>query len=639
MTASITLPDSPEVGFDLVSFELREAMSELFSLAVTVQSTNANIEMRALVGQGVVLHLGETSVLPRVAGIVREVRVASTETTGVSRYHLSVVPPLWLTTRRVNHRIFQDRTVPQIIEDVLQDYGGRIPAPVQRFGSSYAAKTYCAQYGETDHDFIFRLLSDEGITTFFDHAGGSRWVLVDQTDSLTPVLPATVPYIEPSFEHTPAAAPTVSHVVICAKIETSALRLRDYDFQKPSFTLEARSTAEGAELFVNEPELETYAYDAGDVRTEDQAARRARRLLQATRAPARRFELTANFPVGAGTRFSLAGHPRTDVNTRLLVIRSTTQGQLLSSSHHFECIDASAPYRPRRVPPPRIIGTQTAFVVPAAAGDEIDVDELGQVRVEFRWDRRGLGVNTSRMVRVSQSWAGPGYGLMCLPRAGDEVIVEFLDGDPDQPIIIGRVHNAVNVPPLKLPEQKTISVWRSRSSPGGAGYNQILLDDLAGSERIELHAERDFLAETGRNSTTTVGSDQRIRVDGHSSTTVAGAYSVQAQSSTLSTGDFKLTARNIKQEAMNDVEIDAANRLLEMSLNHFVETNGFWVHPAVIMQIVTPTLDVMCDKISLCCGGSSIEITSGGIKIKSAGTIEIHGGDVDVKGQPIKLNS
>src|SRR5262249_5650998 len=151
------------------------------------------------------------------------------------------------------------------------------------------------------------------------------------------------------------------------------------------------------------------------------------------------------------------------------------------SSHRIVAIDAAQPFRPPRIAPPRIIGTQTAFVVATKAGDEMDIDELGRVKIEFRWDRRGLRVNTSRYVRVAQAWAGLDYGLVCTPRVGDEVVADFLDGDPDQPIIVGRVHNAVNVRPHRSADERTVSAWRSKSTPGGNGYNEILLDDKAGA--------------------------------------------------------------------------------------------------------------------------------------------------------------
>ncbi|HZF49533.1 MAG TPA: type VI secretion system tip protein TssI/VgrG [Polyangiaceae bacterium] len=638
MAFTLSFPDAKNPGFDLLSFELRDDMSRLFSLDLMVQSTDAGIEMASLVGQRVALNFGPGMILPQVTGIIREVRVISTETTGVSRYHLFVVPPLWLTTRRTNHRIFQRRTAVQIVNDVLADYGSRIGHPLERLGGTYQERAYCAQYGETDHDFIFRILADEGIATFFDHSNGSRWVLVDQTDTLTPEHRPPIPYIEPSLGNAPPV-PSVNATIVTAKIKTSATAVRDYDHLNPSFTIQARSTAKGAELFIEEGELEAYTFRVGDVSDEEQANERAKRLLEATRAPGRRLEMTTNFAIAPGTRMHLTGHPRDDVNGALLVTRLMAVGQELNASQHLECVDAATPFRPKRTPRPRIIGTQTAFVVPTTAGDEIDADKLGQVKIEFRWDRRGLGVDTSRFVRVSQAWAGSDYGLICLPRVGDEVVVDFLDGDPDQPIIIGRVHNAVNVRPFNSPAERTISVWRSKSSPGGKGFNQILLDDKAGAERLELHAQRDFKSETGRNSVTLVTNNQSIKAGGNSSTKIAGAQTISAGSTSISTGAYKLSAKSIEEKSQTDITLTAANIRRDGSINHFIDTQGFWIGANSVMQVVTPRFVVFSGDIVLDAGGSKISISSDGIKITSGGTIEINGAVVDVKGAPIKLNS
>lgn len=262
MAATLSFLDANDPGFHLVSYELRDDMSRLFNLDLLVQSTDAGLEMASLVGRRVALDLGPGIQLPRVTGILREVKVVSTEASGVSRYLLYIVPPLWLTTRRINHRIFQDRTAVEIVDDVLVDYGGRIAAPIKRLGGSYRKRSYCAQYGESDHDFIFRLLADEGIATCFDHTAGSQWVLVDQTDSLTPRHDAPIPYVEPTLGNEPPV-PSVSAVVVTAKIKTSAVAVRDYDHLNPSFTIQARSTAEGAELFVEENELEAYTFEVG----------------------------------------------------------------------------------------------------------------------------------------------------------------------------------------------------------------------------------------------------------------------------------------------------------------------------------------------------------------------------------------
>jgi type VI secretion system secreted protein VgrG len=652
MSPNLSFPDSSDPGFDLMSFELIDEMSALFSLALEVQSHNHNIEISSLIGQRVQFEPDSGSLLQRVTGIIREVRAVSSETTGMTRYELFVVPPLWLTTRRVNHRIFQDRSVVQVVEDVLSDYGGRIPPPVRNLQQSYAARGYTTQYGESDYDFMSRLLAEEGISSHFNHAAESKWSLVDRTDSLTPEYGTPVPYVETNLAHA-SPLPVVLRAEVRAEIETSAVAVQDYDHLNPSFTIQARATARGAELFLQENDLEVYDVNVGEVRSQEQAAELAQRLLAGSRALGRRLELTTNFALGAGTRITLTGHPRDDANGSMLVIRSIVAGQPTAFSHRLVAVDAATLFRPRRPRRPRIIGTQTAFVVATTAGDEIDADELGQVKIEFRWDRRGKRADASRYVRVSQAWAGPGYGLVCLPRVGDEVIVDFIDGDPNLPIVIGRVHNAVNVRPFNGPAERTISVWRSRSSPGGGGFNQVLLDDAAGAERLELHAERDFKSESGRMSVTTVGQNEKKRVGGSSSTSIGGSQTISSGSTSHNTGPYKLQAQRIEETAVEDFETTAPIRR-ENSVTHEITTESLTV--ASVTEVAVTTADFYAeapkivlitnfasivldlDKVHIFSLGS-IEIEGPSIKLSSTGTIEINGAVVDIKGKPIKLNS
>ncbi len=290
------------------------------------------------------------------------------------------------------------------------------------------------------------------------------------------------------------------------------------------------------------------------------------------------------------------------------------------------------PFRPPRRAKPRVHGTQTAFVV-GGYGKEIDVDPLGRVDVEFRWDRRDRKIGgLSRRVRVSQGWAGPGSGFVMLPRVGDEVIVSYLDGDPDEPIVIGRVHNAVIATPLTLPKEQTQSVWRSRSSPGGAGFNQILMEDAAGAERLDLRAERDFRTDTGRNSATTVGVDQSTKIGGHSSIVVAGTQSISAGAVAISAGPYKINAQTVTINASVAMTRSAGDVMKDNSTNHFIETGGLWVSATSIVQMMASRILLQGDaEVTLVSGGSAITITPGGITIASKGP-------VTVTGSIIKLN-
>lgn len=333
-----------------------------------------------------------------------------------------------------------------------------------------------------------------------------------------------------------------------------------------------------------------------------------------------------------GTSFSIEGSDRPETNHPLLVCwtRSTWKNDETDAGytwwHELTCIPAVNSFKARRIEKPRIAGVQTGTVV-GAPGAEIDVDENGEVEVEFKWDRDALGGAIGRRrVRISQGWAGVGYGLVTFPRVGDEVVVAYVDGDPDQPLIVGRVHNPTRPNPLKPKDQKTVSVWRSKSSPGGDGYNEILMDDLAGKERLDFHAQRDFNQIVEHDAHVTVKNDHSVAVKGdHAAHTVGKGDISYGQGFTFTTpAEGKLSAHHLVLEAgyRND------------------ETTGAYKHHAGAMWILADgTHKTHCEdfiveassSIKLLCGGSSIVITNGNITIQSAGP-------VDIKGAPINLN-
>jgi type VI secretion system secreted protein VgrG len=333
----------------------------------------------------------------------------------------------------------------------------------------------------------------------------------------------------------------------------------------------------------------------------------------------------ADFTLAAAAAFTLVGHARSDVNVDWLVVRCETRAQGARSSHRLHCVPLSQPHRPVLLPRPRIIGTQTAFVV-GEPGREIDVDGHGRVCLKFHWDRRSDTFGTTRRVRVSQGWAGPGYGFVCLPRVGDEVVVEFLDGDPDQPLVVGRVHNGVAVAPQTLPEQQTRSTWRSRSSPGGDGFNEITLEDAAGAELVHLHAQRD--------AEVVVRNDARIHVGGHVDSNVKGnatggvkgdgALTVQGDVDVTIGGNLDVTAANIDASA-NKIVFSAMGARVDESAAHHVSADGPFTVSAGATVFVTPLFIVMSQAISLAAAGSLIEMGERGITIKSSGPVTING--------------
>ncbi|WP_438019657.1 type VI secretion system tip protein TssI/VgrG [Sorangium sp. So ce315] len=564
---SLTFPGSGVTGFEIHQLDYRDALNELFELTLDVTSTDPEVDLSSVVGEDIVVELKGEPFLRKVHGIVRRVRQLSAEPTGVSRYELVVVPPLWLTTRGADHRIFQNLTADDVARVVVGAYGGRIPAPRSLIASpDRPPREYRVQYGETDSDFMFRALSEEGLISFFDHrSGSSDWVLAEDTAFTDDGAPR-VRFVPPVGVGMSAPEPTVSFIAITSSIETSMVTVRDYDFKKPEYVLEQRAET-SQRAFVREATLERYEFltNRFAAATEKHGEALAKRYLEEARSERRTFECHTSFALAAGGRFTVEAHPRADVNGQLLVIRSrctVTEGAdgRPVRRHVLVCVPAEDPWRPARRPKPRIFGTQTAFVVGNKAGvDEIDVDEHGRVKVEFRWDRRDLHEgNPTRFVRVSQGWAGADYGMVMLPRVNEEVIIAYLDGDPDEPVIVGRLHNAWSVAPLKLPAEKTRSIWKSKTSPGGEGFNQIMMEDKKGEELLELHAHRDNLVTVGATQTVGVGGDQKVHVEGQREDHVEGAVEERYDTSLTTTvdGQQKTTANDvIERYASQDTDI------------------------------------------------------------------------------------
>jgi type VI secretion system secreted protein VgrG len=637
MPLNVTLgfPRSPDAsaliaaGLKIQRYELREAMSELFELTLEVLSSDPAIDVAAIVGQPIVVDFGDEPFLKEIQGIVRRAVQRTAVPTGDSKYEWTVVPALWLTTRRRDQRIFQKMSVLAIVAAVLADpnYRGRVPPAASKIGKAPPIREYCVQYSETDHEFISRLLAEEGIASFFDHTSGSTWTLTDDTSATTQDLTgAGVPFSDPSNLNpilaSNPAAPHISVVEIASSVETSALMIRDYDYEKPQALLQATSQVAPAEALPNEANLEDYGYELGWFQPETQGADQAVPRLEAIRSRARTMTCQASFALPPGTAMTLTDHPRADANIPLLVVRThTTIVFGAAARFEIECMDLSSAFRPARLPKPRIHGTQTAMVV-GAAGEEIDVDSFGRVQVEFRWDRRDIHTGSlSRRVRVAQGWAGAGYGFVMLPRINDEVVVAYEDGDPDHPIIVGRVHNAVVTTPLNLPEQRTRSTWRSRSSPGGAGFNEIFMEDAAGNEMLSFHGQRDSQFFTGRNSdtvvgqgqSTSVGAGQSLKVGGDQRTAISGNLETSAATMDLmgKTSFYAHTEGNMYLNAAGDQDVAALG-------NYHIRSTSTYIESGDVVQVNAGYVHVFArTEIHLQAGASSIHITDGSVTIVS----------------------
>lgn len=502
----------------VVRFSGSEAISELFHFSVDLASKNPGIHFDAVLGKRAALTLRGPGGKRIVHGLVH-----SFEQTGNigawACYRAGIVPTVWPLSRLADCRIFQNLRIPDIIKKVLSDRG--ISSDQFRFSlkKSYNPRDYCVQYRESDLSFITRLMEQYGLFYFFEHTA-EKDVLVIGDDTVAHVAVEGKDALLYSAGGSPEEE-TVTEFRFNQGIRSGAVSLRDYDFKKPGLKLEQNAKAEG------DGKLEVYDYPGEYVVPDEGKALAKVRLeaFQATRqvgsgqSDCRRF-----IP---GFLFKLDRHPRASFNQGYLLIRLSQsgsqpqvlgadtggKGEELAYQNDFDCIPSGVPYRPPQMTPrPSIQSVQTAVVV-GPAGEEIYTDAHGRVKVQFHWDRQGKNDEKSSFwLRVAQIWAGPGWGSMFIPRIGQEVVVSFLEGDPDQPIIIGAVYNGTNVPPYSLPGEKTKSTIKTNSSTGGGGSNEIRFEDAAGSEEIYIHGQKDWTIAIENDKNQKIGHDETLEV-------------------------------------------------------------------------------------------------------------------------------
>jgi len=438
-------------------------------------------------------------------------------------YQAVLRPWLWFLTLSSDCRIFQEQSVPDIVKAVFAPY---TIADVDASGlsGSYSALTYCVQYCESDFDFVSRLLEQEGIYYFFKStAGRHTLVLADSYGAHSPAPGyAQIRYM-PGEDQTMRESEVIYDWRVGGEVEPGAWALQDYDFEKPS-----------ANLLVKSAQVRKYAqsrherYDyPGKYRERKQGETYARNRIEARHTSYQRVQgatrVRGLFP---GALFSLAEHPRSDQNMQVLVLAASYE---LSSDTYeptrpddpapvltceFTAMSRQQDFRPPcHTPKPVVHGPQTAKVV-GKRGEEIWTDQYGRIKVQFHWDREGNeDENSSCWIRVAQGWAGKRWGSLFLPRIGQEVIVSFLEGDPDRPLVTGSVYNAEVMPPYTLPEQATRSTVKSNSSKGGSGYNELRFEDKKGAEQVFIHAEKNMDQRIEQDALDWVGGDRHSRVN------------------------------------------------------------------------------------------------------------------------------
>jgi type VI secretion system secreted protein VgrG len=533
------------------SMEGSEQISRLFEFRVRLLSDSPSISAKSLLGKDMSIEIDLTtedagSGKRFISGQVTQFTYIGRD--GDSSLHIrrSCRPWLWHATRRSDFKIFQFKKAPDIIKEVLGKYGFSIE---DKLMGNYREWTYMVQYGESDFNFVSRLMEEEGIFYFFSHSNGShKLVLADDIGSVSPLPngPTTIPYYPNSRAAHVHSEDFVDAWVYAEDIASGSFTADDYDFEKPNAFLDtyqqqpAGHSEDSRSKCMNGPVATPSMADGENyarIRIEQQ---KAQREIAQGEGNARN--------IAPGYLFTLSKYPRQDQNKEYLIesahyrfeenVRrsdgaggsgAAKRGGIDSGTTYrisFAVVPQSTAYRSQRVTPkPHTTGPQTA-VVTGPAGEEIYTDEYGRVKVQFHWDRYGLrDENSSCWIRVSQTWAGANYGSMHIPRIGQEVIVDFLNGDPDYPIITGRVYNAMQTVPWDLPANKTMSGIKTHSSKGGASgdglkngpgdANVLRFEDKAGQEQLWLHAQKDQLTEVEHDEDKWVGNDRRKTVDGH----------------------------------------------------------------------------------------------------------------------------
>jgi type VI secretion system secreted protein VgrG len=501
-------------AFLLQGFRGDEAVSRPFVYTLDLVSEDPQVDGKALLRSEV------TVTIPRpeagdlhVHGLLRKfVQLGQAE--GLTFYRAEVVPWLWLLGLHRDCRIFQEMSVPDIVEKVFKDHG--FSDFEFRLSRSYPSREYCVQYRESDLNFVSRLLEEEGIHYFFEHSKDRHLlVLADQSTLAKGCDDGETPIAVDARERTDVVQRLrATHGVYVGEVE-----LRDFDFeQAPTPISPGRVTGDGEE--------KVFDYHPGRFTSRDEGERYAKLALEADEV--RHHVVTGNGSCRyfrPGYRFDLVGHYRGDLNTGYLLTEviheadggdwRSGDGGTLDYRVDFAAVPVGVPFRPRRrAQKPRISGSQTAVVV-GKHGEEIWVDKFGRVKVKFHWDRSDpKGESASCWVRVSTSWAGKNWGAIQIPRIGEEVIVDFLEGDPDQPIIIGRVYNADHMPPYELPANKTQSGVKSRSSKDAKAqnFNEIRFEDLKGKEEFYIQAEKNKVVLVKNNRTETVHGNETITI-------------------------------------------------------------------------------------------------------------------------------
>lgn len=646
-----------------------EELGRLFELKLNLLSEKKDITLDAVLGKNVTVEIEFTSEKKRYFnGDIVRFRQLTKSVDGSTCYEAIVRPRLWFLTRTSDCKIFQQKSATEIIDAVLQDHG--ITDVKKSLSGTYNAREYCVQYNETDFDFISRLMEEEGIYYFFEYETGKHTlVFADASSAHQPIVAKDgkeeVPFQLKKKGYSEASIYDWS---LMQEVESGVYAHKDYDFTKSRAELTSQSQISRSHAHAN---MELFYFDPNRFTVGADGDAIAKTRIEEAQTPWETVEGKTNCEVFAtGKLFKITGYARSDQNKKHLIVRTeydlrmetqtaagTQAGQQDAKlGIYFDCafkaMDSARPFRSASITPrPFVQGPQTAVVV-GKSGEEIWTDEYGRIKVQFVWDRVGQkDENSSCWLRVAQVWAGKGWGGVNVPRIGEEVIVDFIGGDPDHPIVTGRVYNSDQKVPYALPTNQTQSGMKTHSSKEGTddNFNELRFEDKKDEEEIYFHAEKNFNRVVENNDTLKVGFDKKD----------AGDQTIEIfnnRTVTLEEGTDKLQIKKLHREGL----IDKGNDTLTISEGNQTVTISKGNQTITISQ-GNQTIKIEAGKGSieaaqellLKVGESSIKITpssielaSVNIKIGADGNFEAQGaqskvsgsGMLDLNGGTITLN-
>ncbi|MCW1244916.1 type VI secretion system tip protein VgrG [Pseudomonas sp. SAICEU22] len=584
-TLSLTATSLSALYPDSLSGE--ERLNALGSHILNGINDGASLDLTTAVASHVTTTLHKDALLRPLDWLVAEIRQLPADATA-ERYQLLLRPWLWWLSLASNNRVFQNLATSDIVTTIFKAHG--FTDFQLKLSGSYTPREYCVQYGETDLAFVSRLLEEDGIFWFYSHEDGKHTlILADSNDAFAPIPNGpTVNYLGQKLGERELHG--IRSGQVCLQAVAGVYQATDYEFTTPTTSLFSQAEAVAGPSSMYEHPGSYTAKAQGDTLTKQR--------VDGLRSQEKRFvgESDCRWLV-PGYWFTLAGHEDSTLDIDWVVTSVSHEASHDSYRNRFEAIPKATAYRPARITPKPRMHTQTALVV-GKAGEEIWTDEYGRIKLQFPWDRTGKNDETSSCwVRVVLPWSGKGFGMQFVPRIGQEVIVTFIDGDPDRPLVTGCVYNGDNTLPYALPANQTQSGIKTNSSKGGGGFNELRFEDKKDAEEVFLQAQKDFNINVLNDTTATVGHDETLTVQ-------------NARTRTVKDGDETVTLEKGKRSVTIQTGSDSLDvkdtRTVTVGSNQNHSTGGNYDHKVT--------------------GNYSLTV-DGNLTIKVSGTLTLQSGD------------